>query len=144
MTEQLVSYYTARLARDVGFDDKCQYGYYDLEQDNKGKYRSGEFRDFNDSYTHSHWSNNSNLTTSITAPPQCVLIRWIRENHNLLVYADWFDNRFVGRIKIMNTNSRIKGYSTIRYDTYNEALESAIQSALNTINKQNNRIQKRN
>ena len=68
--EQYVSFETARLLKDRGFAQGCDLSYHPLN----GRLDS-------------RWTDNV-VRASIAAPTQQVAVRWLREKHNIHVYAE--------------------------------------------------------
>lgn len=113
MEEQIVSFETAKLAKQMGFNEWCYY-YYDFN----GKIDS----------------NNSSITTNAkycSAPTQSLLEKWLREKHNLFISV-WF-NDLTGKwwVDIYELPTMKIFYdSEIEFKTYEEALERGLQEAL--------------
>ena len=121
MQEELITFETARLAKEKGFNsikcvsytlegDICDKPCYNLEGD--GKYL-------------------------ISAPSQSLLQRWLREKHNILVEPSW-----EGTHEIYSINYRIIILGNTIYkdfrgcfdgQSYEQALEVGLQEALKLI-----------
>lgn len=117
--EQYVTFETAKLAKEKGFDETTLYGY-----SNKG------------ANLHAICGSNFNrCDISISRPTQSLLARWLREN-NLHIEIDYSDTCGVkGFIVYLNDiqNSRYLNFDVIPYDTYEEAMEDGLQEALKFI-----------
>ena len=133
MKDELVTFQTAKLAKEKGFtfsDEQLEYAY--------GNGLNSYFM-WHDG---SHWACFSHFefdttqhgyvdTDSIPAPQQSDLQRWLREKHNLLLIAlPWRDHQcdvndpYTFRPMIVGVKTWVE------YKTYEEALEVGLQEAL--------------
>lgn len=119
MKEQLISFETAKLAKEKGFNNEgmthsCNYLYAST-----GKLVSIGSNEF--------WSPDSTLICS--APTQSLLQKWLREKHNIQLFI-------FKQISCCWTWT-IWGESAStcldRFDTYEQALEKGLQEALKLI-----------
>ena len=125
--EQFVSFDTAKMLKEAGFDVPCTSQY----TEGKCIWNVGYPCNFNqDEFGYSR-------------PTQALAARWLREVHHLNVYACFdyvcFDD---GERKwfFMRENTMINDYtsvycSIISYDSYEEALEAGLQEAIKLIKK---------
>ena len=125
--EQFVSFDTAKLLKEAGFDVPCTSQY----TEGKCIWNVGYPYNFNqDEFGYSR-------------PTQALAARWLREVHHLNVYACFdyvcFDD---GERKwfFMRENTMINDYtsvysSIISYDSYEQALEAGLQEAIKLIKK---------
>ena len=159
MTEDLISFETAKLAKEKGFGENPYlqlYTYYDL----KGKLYNEEDcigTTMGESSVYS-WSDSVSrdsvkayisgvdysLDEYVLAPTQSLLQKWLREVHNLHIYIDTtssFDgmethrSKYKSHVKVPFTPFK---WTTGHYylgDTYEEALEIGLQEALKLIKK---------
>ena len=123
--ESYVSFDTAKMLKEAGFDEVCRYNY-----DNVGGFR---------------WLKIGEPTPKgwVPCPTQALAARWLREVHHLNLYAcfdyvcfedgerKWF---------FMRENTMINDYtsvysSIISYDSYEQALEAGLQEAVKLIKK---------
>ena len=138
--EQFVSFETARLLKEAGFDAPCRGVYV---TDRTGYY---EFREYDNKQTKDDllWNIEDGFQYEYLAPTQALAARWLREVHHLNVYACFdyvcFDD---GERKwfFMRENTMINDYtsvycSIISYDSYEQALEAGLQEAVKLIKKQ--------
>jgi len=125
MKDELITFQTAMLAKDYGFDEKVHAVYfpdepstpaYDREYDNHNEYEISE-------------------SGVISAPTQALLQRWLMEKHNMYVLVllnEYPELPF----KVMWGNPEVMGLMWLEgcedagYSTYQEALESGLQNAL--------------
>ena len=73
ITEDYVSFETAKLLKEKGFDENCA-ALYDL--------RNGEFREKQTGYVF----NNSQWDSFITAPTLQMAMKWLKVEHNILLF----------------------------------------------------------
>lgn len=128
MKEQLITFDTAKLAKEKGFEILFPDNYYVYDK-NHEKYilriLSGKRDVFNGEYS---------------APTQSLLQKWLREEHGVMVYMnvmplssviDWgYTIRYgkdIGRL--------IMSEEPLLFKNYEEALEKGISEALNLIKK---------
>ncbi len=148
MTEQLVSFNTARLAKLKGFNELCglhySYGNGDsAEPETGGVYIGG----FLDDGMKPRKYNNTELGKydwslpygNFSAPTQGFLQKWLREVHNIhiwintgfqdgeIYYEAWVD--IFKNKKFKEQQFNVEMYS----DKYEEALELGLQEALNLL-----------
>lgn len=69
----------------------------------------------------------------ISAPTQSLLQKWLREEHDIIVTIDVYQNTFGGVIKC-NLKRSIFAIETT--DTWEEALENGLTKGLNLIDKE--------
>ena len=147
MKEELISLETAKLAKEKGFNEVCQYGFNEKIQERIEMYNF----------------NKENLL--ISSPSQCLLAKWLREKHNIKVeilfipsmddLKEWYlwniydkdaDESFNMLEKAMDDSYQNVGRHYINPDkfkkaikkyaggfTYEEAFEKGLQQALNLI-----------
>lgn len=154
MQEQLVSFETAKLAKEKGFDEICLdvYSYIGVLQNRYNII----FNDVDDpdslkealEVTNSNleevWKNhNAGLRSHkpfIAAPTQSLLQKWLRESHNIHIWILYKLDELKCPYEL---NVIIKDFSNLKflhildkeiYSTYEEALEKGLFNALNFIN----------
>jgi len=116
MEEQLISFETAKLAKENGFDLECHYAQF------KNNIKPG----YNES------KHNWNLYLEwYSISTQALLQKWLREKHNLFVfveideYQDEFRSIIIDYRKVF-TNPKF----TKNFTTYEKALEKGLKKAL--------------
>ena len=137
--ESYVSFDTARMLKDAGFDVPCRGVYV---TDRTGYH---EFREYDNKQTKDDlcWNTEDGFQYEYLAPTQALAARWLREVHHLNVYACFdyvcFDD---GERKwfFMRENTMINDYTSIycsivSYDSYEQALEAGLQEAVKLIKK---------
>lgn len=126
MKEQLISYETAVLAKEKGFDWESEKFYIP----ETGKICNMDaFIDI-----------AKNLTYTVSAPTQSLLQKWLRDEKNIHIsvdhFWDWDDfSNLVYRNKEekMHQIFSKRDGDYISYETYEEALEAGLQEALKLI-----------
>lgn len=114
--EEYVSFETAKLLKEKGFDEECVC-YYDAE----GGFNS---HTINTSFVNHEFSNY------FTAPSQQMAMRWLREDHGIFIQIDkemggtryvaslWKEDWYLGRV-----------YGNTVFQTYESAAEFGIRAA---------------
>lgn len=141
MEEQLVSFDTAKLAKEKGFDEVCLDTY---KLDNKtliNKYII-DYEEVvcEDSLKAEFEIKNSNINEAyaITSPTQALLQKWLREIHGINVISNTdITLSWVYSIQSLHPYASYTGvylFSMYVYTKYEDALEVALQEALKLIN----------
>lgn len=134
--EQYISYETAKLLKEKGFDWKC-IGYYVNDEPNDVKYSFlGE--------TNTTWERRC-----YSAPTQQMAMRWLREVYKLVICAEIGNENFKGNTDYSNpdrwywffdiTNEKgvvidtESGYILNEFDSYEDAVEAAIKYCLTNL-----------
>jgi hypothetical protein len=129
MEEQLITFETAKLAKEKGFDGMCYGGYYRYNTDKNPiwLHTDGTFKSLS-------YRNRSTITKDITlAPTQSLLQKWLRKIHIIHVEVIWLDTLsdiYVYRILTVGYGIRP---DSIHYSSYEEALEAGLIEALKII-----------
>lgn len=125
ITEQYVSFETAKLLKEKGFDILC-HGVY------RKTLKENEIVDKPNLYIANWFKNNTDLKESeysdivyCTAPTQALVMRWLREVHNLFIVVE-YNNVLTPTFWFKLNNCP----SDILYTTYEEACEEAIKCCL--------------
>jgi len=130
MNEQLISFETAKLAKENGFDGTgCTHCY-----------------DPHNPIESQTWSDNIGCSTEerlarlIDAPSQSLLQKWLREEHNIHVIP-----RLLGvvgwnftMIGLGGRTISLRASYQSKKDTYEEALEAGLQEALKILKNTRN------
>lgn len=160
MKDQIISFETAELAKEKGFDVEPNHLFYVTENIDLKTIPSwrrpskhyhwqlkgalvDEWEHLDETCCPTHDVPNENM---LAAPTQSLLQKWLRDVHNIHCFADcvngigsrkgWFFDA-----QIPFTNKHLFPHSiliddnnnTITYDTYEEALEKGLQEALKMI-----------
>jgi hypothetical protein len=128
MKEQLISFETAKLAKEKGFDEPCREYYNKDEEVESFRYFAGDG---------SGWDKNSTIVANdnykdfpiLAAPTQSFLQKWLREEHNIDIES---------RVQIGSNAKRYFYYinctsSSKSYTTYEEALEQGLLEGLKLV-----------
>lgn len=134
MKDELITYETAKLAKEKGFDELCEYGYYDLEENHK---LNGTYKNFSDAYTTGlPKRRNSEGVSYCISPTQSLLQKWLREKHEINCIPIPYDNRYESNIYwdgFTDEELHEDFLEENMFDTYELALEDSLYSALNLI-----------
>lgn len=114
ITEDYVSFETAKLLKEKGFDGKCH-----LSQDCvETKYEEG-----------GDWI--SETTTTIGIPTLQMTMKWLREVHKLYMYTAFSGMEEVWFSRIYDNDKHLKDLDD--FNTYEEACEEAIKYCLENL-----------
>ena len=137
--ESYVSFDTAKMLKEVGFEEKVNSCFmYD-------KYADKDEYEFEGGYAivrKALFNNYNCYEKSISCPTQALAARWLREVHRIVVDAtfippsidgdDW--QYFIGEMDDMVWSGDFKP-SDRKYTTYEAALEEGLQEAIKLIKK---------
>ena len=132
MEEQFITFETAKLAKEKGFDVETTYNYYFDET-------------IGSSNSKQNW--NSSTTELYSRPTQALLQRWLRKIHKINVESNYLSNiqKYRTLFKPMSIIPKTfknrteyglavdKYYSKTSHDTYEDALEEGLYKALKLI-----------
>lgn len=146
MKEQLISFETAKLAKEKGFDwgTDCLYT-------PKKELLSGRDYDYNGLYQwnkepYIYIDNIGEVHNILSAPTQSLLQKWLREIYEIYIEIEITDNTKYFYFKYILVTSKDRDYNDLdmidsakrhwnneRFKTYEEALEKGLQEALKLI-----------
>lgn len=117
--EEICTYEVAKLAKEKGFNEYVDAFY---AEDCDTPHLQGPEK----------WNNYDG---KYAAPTQSLLQRWLREEKNIVVEADWFEvgKKYFWVAKDMNNHDVFKPKTTkcmTFYDTWEQALECGLKYAL--------------
>jgi len=123
MTEDYVSFETAKLLKEKGFDENCSRSY------------------VKDKLTHSQGRNNSYYTIMyetyrpISAPTLQMAMKWLREVHNMHIEVKYFFEPHIYKYTITYTPVALDNISSHPqcFNTYEEACDAAIKYCLENL-----------
>lgn len=141
ITEDYVSFETAKLLKEKGFEsDEC-IAIYDLGDNNAFIRDSGIFENGPEDYLEFQWGEEWKRFGYYLAPTIQMAMKWLREKHNQNVTVEAYNN--VARLKtiyyaeVQNLSEPAeKGFCVngcIFKDTYEEACEAAIRYCLENL-----------
>lgn len=133
--EQFVSFDTARMLKEAGFDVPCR-GIYRA-------YRMGNsvFREYDRKKTKDDlcWNTEDGFQYEYLAPTQALAARWLREVHKLHVFAkrtyEYALDKFSWGYYIQNSDYEYCKNFEIGFDKYEQALEEGLCEAIKLIKK---------
>lgn len=136
--EQFVSFETAKLLKEAGFNVPCRGVYV---TDRTGYY---EFREYDNKQTVDDlcWNTEDGFQYEYLAPTQALAARWLREVHRISVDAAFMASStnidvwqyFIGKMDDMIWPGDFET-SERTYATYEEAMEAGLQEAIKLIKK---------
>ena len=142
MEDEIVSFETAMLLKEKGFNEPCSY-YYEDNELYKLCYYQGNGTGFsrNDSPINDKLSCEE---MQCTAPTQSLAQKWLRETRNITFNANPHSNDgkiiYVVTIKVISSNKYIDfnvmmdtSNKAIMFDNYEEAIESGLKYCLKSI-----------
>lgn len=120
MKEDLINFETAKLAKEKGFDWKCNH-YYET---------SGQLICFGGS-EHSYTSIDKTLwpNTYLLTSTQSLLQKWLREEHNIEVFVHLRTYHVGWVVKVRDMKNTSTLFQNV-YETYEDALENGLYEAL--------------
>jgi len=137
MKEPIVSFKTAKLAKEKGFNELCHFFYnqeFSSEKiKNKEIYDLVKNSEFEDGIMQSDEGDIPYFT--YVAPTQTILQKWLREKHKIFVFCNHYEfgineqNGFYFSI----TKSIKSGHISGKSKTYEEALEKGLLESLKLI-----------
>lgn len=131
MNDTLVSFNTAKLAKEKGFDLLCDNVCFEDGTHRKLNYYEGDGDGYEKNTSISEYDEYV-----CTKPTQSLLQKWFREHHNIDIIS--IPVRWTGHEEIAYWTYAIKsiqpvGKELYKYNTYEEALEIGLEKALNII-----------
>ena len=121
ITEDYVSFETAKLLKEKGFDDNCA-ALYDL--------RSGELNQRGVGYVF----NNGQWDNFITAPTLQMVMKWLREVHKLFIHIDVIREASCWTADIQDIKNDVAIYPVKEeFSGYEQACEAAIKYCLENL-----------
>jgi hypothetical protein len=126
MTDQLISFETAKLATEKGFDIITRYG--------------NEASLYNKHGRHTYYMNYGVMYSGlddgyISAPTQSLLQKWLREIHNIHigVWQDVLTLKWRVDFVTMKQDYKMMDVVWEEKETYEEALEDGLKAALDLV-----------
>lgn len=136
MEDKLISFETARLAKEKGFDipqnKMYSYGKDMFEYIDKVKFHDGTKHQCSE--TPYNWNDGKSQTATkyFSAPTQSLLQKWLREIHKIFVYVDYTGRSYI-KNKYGKTLAEVNENDTYAGFEYEKGLELALFEALKLI-----------
>jgi hypothetical protein len=123
MKEEIITFKTAKLAKEKGFNLRIQkfYLHKGVKDVDLKKHPVPKLNSADNELRYSNWNNRASRTS---APTQSLLQRWLREVHNINVYCTptIHDDKF--------WINNIASHNPVFIGNYEEALEKGLIEAL--------------
>ena len=116
MNEDYVSFETAKLLKEKGFDEVC-IGFYTPQKELH--------------FTLLEETNSMWLDDSISAPTLQMAMKWLREVHNLALNVCYLLGMW--SYSVYRTDVSSSGFNSEDFDTYEEACEAGIRHCLENL-----------
>lgn len=132
--EQFVSFETAKLLKEAGFNVPCRGIYV---TDRTGYY---EFREYDNKQTTDDlcWNTEDGFQYEYLAPTQALAEKWLREVYNIAIYSLYDDDmeQWFYVVDAFTKNPVIDVFqSGSEYDDYESAFEDGLREAIKLIKK---------
>lgn len=128
--EAYVSFETAKLLKDKGFDALCTTFYYVDTPTGK------VIHQFQNDENEVHYVDINEYPCAILAPTQSLVMRWLREKHKLhcsVVLKDVTEDTYVYSIADLGDDRHWIRGEYLEYPSYEEACEAAIKYCLENL-----------
>ena len=125
--ESYVSFDTARMLKEAGFEANLKTRYVEEEKDEWAFWESGTKR-----------SDYNYFDDTISCPTQALAARWLREVYNVAIYSLYDDDmeQWFYVVDAFTKNPVINGFqSGSEYDDYESAFEDGLREAIKLIKK---------
>ena len=125
--ESYVSFDTARMLKEAGFEANLKTRYVEEEKDEWAFWESGTKR-----------SDYNYFDDTIACPTQALAARWLREVYNVAIYSLYDDDmeQWFYVVDAFAKNPVINGFqSGSEYDDYESAFEDGLREAIKLIKK---------
>jgi len=126
ITEDYVSFETAKLLKEKGFDCSCEYQYINCSS---GHPFLTDIRDDAGCY----YKNSEIGEDEYSAPTLQMVMKWLREVHNLFIEPKISKNTFLWGYRVSISNGSTRCIHANIFNKYEEACESAIKYALENL-----------
>lgn len=143
ITEQYVTFETARLLKEAGFDSPTR-GIYRTNRTGDHSFAEYTIKQTVDDLS---WNAGDGFQYEYLAPTQSLAARWLREVHEIHLFVNYFfeDCKWFYVIVYLKESDEVRAIhpDENNYDTYETALEEGLKKALKLIIK-NKRNEQRN
>lgn len=132
ITEDYVSFETAKLLKEKGFDAECHSHYYPCHYpDGSIKYEKDEGAQKGDKTWYNVYSLKNLPKDHYLAPTLQMAMKWLREAHNIDISVT--PDRKTGYSVLIFKDKRLPFDTLDSYSTYEQACESAIKYCLENL-----------
>ena len=134
IVEQFVSFDTAKLLKEVGFNIPCR-GIYVTDRTGYYEFREYDYKQTTDDLC---WDAEDGFQYEYLAPTQALADRWLREMYNVAIYSLYDDDmeQWFYVVDAFTKNPVINGFqSGSEYDDYESAFEDGLREAIKLIKK---------
>ena len=122
ITEDYVSFETAKLLKEKGFDEYGMY-FYTLKDEGREGYKSNKrLQEF------AHNSEPEIKERAVSCPTLQMAMKWLREVHNIALNVCYLVGMW--SYSVYRTDVSSSGYNSENFDTYEEACEDGIKFCL--------------
>lgn len=125
--ESYVSFDTARMLKEAGFEANLETRYVEEEKDEWAFWESGTKR-----------SDYNYFDDTIACPTQALAARWLREVHKIMI-VPFFDDYMGKWYYVIDGVKKQSGIKCVQsasdYDDYETALEAGLQEAIKMVKK---------
>lgn len=142
MEDEIVSFETAMLLKEKGFNEPCSYYY-----ENNDLYKLGYYHGDGTGFSRNDAPINDRLLCEemqCTAPTQSLAQKWLRETRNITFNANPHSNDgkiiYVVTIKVISSNKYIDfnvmmdaSNKATMFDNYEDAIEAGLKYCLKSI-----------
>ena len=121
MEDTIITFETAKLAKEKGFDEKCLFFYTSDSKELKQINLKG--------------ISNSDMISFCSAPTQSLLAKWLREKHEIDILVQRAFSNGIKKYILTPCFDKpiVKGYQSVEKNNYEEAYEIGLQEALKLI-----------
>ena len=120
MIEDYVSYETAKLLKERGFDGECR-DYYSTD----GHFYSEDFK--------SDWNHGGEAIVIFSAPTLQMAMKWLREVHNIFIQVELYSKYDNYCFELFQNTHRLIIEHREVYNSYEESCEAAIKYCLENL-----------
>ena len=122
--ESYVSFDTAKLLKEAGFEANLKTRYVEEEKDEWAFWESGTKR-----------SDYNYFDDTISCPTQALAARWLREVHNIFIQLNPTFDGWLLDLFDLKKHQYILTNKNANADSYEQALEDGLQEAIKLIKK---------
>lgn len=135
MEEQLISFETAKLAKEKGFNIRCKDAYCDFEEQILYDYHHGDEELIEKRYNILVSSDyDCGKTINYYVPTQSLLQKWLREKYKIDVFVDYAYMQPFRYSAMLHNNGELNSLDGFTiFNSYEEAFEEGLFEAIKLI-----------